>query len=105
MAGTGKKLERFVVLTQKYQYDCGRCRRRQSEDEFFRKDCGTCPHGDLMEENVEAWEMFLDYLVFGPRALDFPWFLSKPEDEQYLLKEKLKIVMKRMQEILLRGGS
>lgn len=58
-----------------------------------------------MEENVEAWEMFLDYLVLGPRALDFPWFKSKAEEEQYLLKEKLKLILQKVHETLPRGGS
>mgnify|MGYP001153919499 CR=1 FL=1 len=56
-----------------------------------------------MGENFEAWEMFQDYLVFGAKVLEFPWFRSRPEEEQYLLKEKLKVILRKLQEISPRG--
>ncbi len=58
-----------------------------------------------MEENVDAWEMFQDFLVLGPTVLDLPWFRSKTDEEQYLLKEKLKLILQKVREVLPRGGA
>lgn len=86
-------------MAHSYGYDCVRCRERQSADLFFSKDCDTCPHEDLMKGNADAWELFNDYLLFREKALDMDWFRERSRDERGILVEKLRLILRKMDEI------